>query len=176
MTGVQTTNGPVARLAWPVLVAVLLASGVSGGCAESESERRRTIFQSDVKVEVYDDGADCQAVRRQLDAQRARFGRPPAGPFMVGQNSLGYAKERVAQGANPENVFEFSLSGAAADSERTTRWWSLAATDPRAVEFPAALLRAPRLNLAVAVVKGSGRYYVILMSPSIDNNAVEMSY
>jgi hypothetical protein len=100
------------------------------------------------------DVADADRIRANLTALRARYGRPPAGTFVVAEPMLQRARVRILAGHPPNVVLEDQMQLAADNGERDIACWSIDASSADSVRFPVKLVKSRRANVAIVVVRG----------------------
>jgi hypothetical protein len=144
-------------------VAACADSGVASGPAADGAEERA----------LADDVASAERVRANLTTLRVRSGRSPAGTFAVAEPMLRRARVRILAGQPPNVVLEDQLQLAADNGERDIAYWSVDAAGPDFVPFPAKLVKARRLNVAIVVVRspsGNGTIYVLFAMAEPDQS------
>ena len=71
------------------------------------------------------------------------------------------AMKSIASGRNPDSVIDTEMQMAADDAERDVVSWYVEAPDLDHLRYPAALLRARDLNVAIGVARSSLGFAVV---------------
>jgi len=135
-----------------VFLGLGLALAGAVACADSEVTAGPAAQVSEEHA-LADDVAVAERIRANLTALRARYGRPPAGTFLVAEPMLRRARVRILAGQPPKAVLEDQLQLAADNGERDIAYGVLDASSADSVRFPVKLVKSRRLNVAIVVVR-----------------------
>jgi len=135
-----------------VFLGVGLALAGAVACADSEVTSGPAVAASEERA-LADDVALAERVRANLTALRARYGRPPAGTFLVAEPMLRRARARILAGHPANVVLEDQVQLAANNGERDILYGTLEASSLESIRFPVKLVKSHRLNVAIVVVR-----------------------